>query len=73
MIDTYDATAVLIVSVREYARLMDETIKECEEERKAIQQVTFQGKADRSKKQGKDVHCEAPRLGDRASVSFKHR
>lgn len=36
MIDTYDATAVLIVSVREYARLMDETIKECEEERKAI-------------------------------------
>lgn len=36
MIDTYDATAVLIVSVREYVRLMDETIKECEEERKAI-------------------------------------
>lgn len=36
MIDISDATAVFIVSVREYVRLMDESIKECEEERKAL-------------------------------------
>ncbi len=36
MIDIQDATAVLIVSVREYVRLMDENIKECEEERASL-------------------------------------
>lgn len=36
MIDISDATAVFIVSVREYARLMDEITKECEEERTSL-------------------------------------